>query len=583
MNKQKSEFQSKNIFLKKTFWQKFKNFWKAIGRFIWRHKIITSILVLIFIIFFWITRIILGPFAFLADDLPSLVGFFGEKTYLVLLQNENELRPTGGFITSFAVIKVSFGGKEVVVYDSISVEPPTEIVTAPEPIEKIFSQDEKYRGWVFHDSGFSPDFVENAKQAELFLRNDPRFFGTEFDAIFAVDIHTIAQLIDLFGPFEIDGKVLNSENFFQTLQKNSKDFDLHNEEEWQNRKNFFGPLADQLVAKIFSTPSRWDNLFELLAQMGNEKHFLVFFHDKSLQKDFTEHGWTGALPEQDFFSINIANIGGRKADRFMKRNYWSSFYLDEDGNLTEQLTIRIAHEGTYNLQSDHYQAYLRILRPKGAKISASSGDFETAITKEDLENRTEFGHFFELEPGESKIFTYEFNLPHKINFDQQFDFIFVKQPGVLSEQYSLVFRGANDTSFDAYGCDNLRDTENVLTCDFALPIDRKISVFRRPDRFSPILQWAEFNDDTHLELRFSEKIAPSLASSVIRVIDLDKENRVNEQIKVENVEIKDLAVILTLSGITNQKGEYYQVIIPDLHDVSGNYSDRNPFKATVVR
>lgn len=569
--------------LKETFWQKVKNFFAKIGRFFWQHKIITIILALIIFLFFFVVRMILGPFGFLTGNSFSMAGFFGEKTYLVLLQNENELRPTGGFVTSFAVVKVGFHKPNIAVYDSINVAPPETRVTAPDPIERVFGLDEKYRGWVFHDAGFSPDYKENVKQYLWFLRQDPRFFGTEFDGVVALDIHAISELVDVFGPLQIDDEEITKDNFFQLLQKHSKDFDLHNEEEWENRKNFFGPLAGQLVSQAISSPSRWDDLFETLGEMADEKHFLLYFSDEDIQQKIENQDWAGILPTGDFFMIDIANLGGRKADRFMQRDYWSSFYIDEDGKITEKLTIRISHEGTYNLQSDKYQAYLRIIRPQGTEITASSGDFETAVKKESFDNRTEFGHFFVLMPSESKVFSYEFTLPQKMFFDQPLDFQFVKQAGTLADSFNLVFRGANDTGFDADGCKNIQDTENILKCDFNLDQDKNITITRRADKFPPILQWAEFNDLNHLELRFSEKIAPSLSASDIQVVDLDKANKDNEKIGVEEVKIDNLAVVLTLSGITEQKGEYYRVIIPNLHDLSGNYSTENPFSATVKR
>lgn len=578
-----SFFSSHRFFQKQNFWNKFKAFFGALGRFFWRHKIITLIAVFLGGGLTFLTHILLGPFGFLTGDVLSSTGFFKEKTYLVLLQNENELRPTGGFITSFAVVRMNFGRPEVEVFDSISVAVPEGRIEAPAPLERVFATDPKYRGWVFHDAGFSPDFRENAEMAVRFLRQDPRFFGVEFDAVVAVDLHTVGALVDLYAPFQINGETLSSANFFQLLEKNSKDIDLHDEEEWKNRKNFFAPLAGELMRRIASSPTRWGEFFETLGQMADEKHVLLNFVDEGLQKEIMAKNWGGALPETDFFAVNIANIGGRKADRFMRRNYWSSFYVDENGAIIEKFTIRFAHEGTHNLQSDRYEAYLRILRPVGAKVLKSAGDFETALETANFANRTEFTHFVVLQPGESKVFSYEIALPAKTVFDQPFSFVFGKQAGTLADSYNLTFRGANDTSFLVSGCEKSRSTENVAMCDFHLAQDRKITMIWQADTFPPLLQWAEFMDNNRLELRFSEKIAPSLSAEQIQVIDLNRKNiGQTDKITVKSVEIADLAVIIHLEGRTEQKGEYYQVSIPNLHDISGNYATDNPFKATVV-
>lgn len=97
---------------------------------------------------------------------PDLVGLYRKQTYLVLLQNNMELRPTGGFIGSFALLTFNKGQLlDFEVRDVYStdgqlkghVEPPTEL---KEHLGEA--------GWYLRDSNWDPDFPTSAARAAWF-------------------------------------------------------------------------------------------------------------------------------------------------------------------------------------------------------------------------------------------------------------------------------------------------------------------------------------------------------------------------------------------------------------------------------
>ena len=94
--------------------------------------------------------------------LPQLLGQPDEKKYLILFQNDKELRPTGGFLTAYAIFKINKG--------VISVEASEDIYKldgsisnkekAPEPILKYLAKVPLFN---LRDSNLSPDFQESMK------------------------------------------------------------------------------------------------------------------------------------------------------------------------------------------------------------------------------------------------------------------------------------------------------------------------------------------------------------------------------------------------------------------------------------
>jgi hypothetical protein len=91
-----------------------------------------------------------------------------EKTFLILFQNNMELRPGGGFIGSFGILKIRDGRvTKFDVHDTGNFDgriPDT--VTPPYPMEQTL----KIHSWKLRDSNWSPDWKENALQAIDFYR-----------------------------------------------------------------------------------------------------------------------------------------------------------------------------------------------------------------------------------------------------------------------------------------------------------------------------------------------------------------------------------------------------------------------------
>jgi len=89
-----------------------------------------------------------------------------EKVFLILFQNNLELRPGGGFIGSFGILKVKDGSViDFAIHDTGNFDgriPAT--ILPPYPMKETLHID----SWKLRDSNYSPDFLINAKQAEQF-------------------------------------------------------------------------------------------------------------------------------------------------------------------------------------------------------------------------------------------------------------------------------------------------------------------------------------------------------------------------------------------------------------------------------
>jgi len=99
----------------------------------------------------------------ITSDLPGLIGFNGPRKYLILFQNNNEIRPTGGFIGSYAFLYLNEGKIEELSIDDI-YNPDGQIdvrnirVTPPKPIGDFLIEDRMY----IRNANWDPDLPRSA-------------------------------------------------------------------------------------------------------------------------------------------------------------------------------------------------------------------------------------------------------------------------------------------------------------------------------------------------------------------------------------------------------------------------------------
>src|SRR3990167_10096676 len=134
--------------------------------------------------------------------LPEIMGQNQEKRYLVLFQNDKELRPTGGFITAYAVFKVNNGlvtpetSNDIYKLDDSL----TRHVPAPEPIVKYLPGVSTLN---LRDSNLSPDFYLSMQQFEdLYQFAQDK---VDIDGIVALDTNFVLKMIEVLGPVEAYG------------------------------------------------------------------------------------------------------------------------------------------------------------------------------------------------------------------------------------------------------------------------------------------------------------------------------------------------------------------------------------------
>lgn len=353
---------------------------------------------------------------------PDFLAFEGRKKYLLLLQNNMELRPTGGFIGSFAVITFEKGRLlDFIVEDVYSADGQLKGHVDPPPaLEKYLGE----AGWYLRDSNFSPDFPTSAQQAEWFLEKE---IGQNVDGTIGINLNFIKSLLLAAGPVQLPeyNETISADNLFERAEYHSEiDFFPGSTQ----KKSFLTVLTNFLFEKIKHLPPQSSlNLFGQWQKNLQSKDVMLFFHDNKLQKRIHLLGWGGEIKDIkfgtasqfqgsgliDYLMIVDANLGVNKANYFITRNISFTATITDKGEVINNLQIDYHNDSkSETWPGGTYKNYLRIIIPgdvdkiivkeKNNNDSSYKTMLKSKIDESQDFNKKIFGFLTEIKPQESK-------------------------------------------------------------------------------------------------------------------------------------------------------------------------------------
>lgn len=327
---------------------------------------------------------------------PAIMGADGERTYLIVAQNEDELRATGGFISGVGLLRLNGGqiaGLEFIDANIIDDWANKPYDFPPQPLYTFMGSEL----FLFRDSNFWPDFPTSAESMmNLFTYGR----GIPLDGAIAVDQQFVALMVGAIGPVPLTqyNLTVTGENAIESMRQAWEGTDDQTDAEWvYTRKEFIGQLAAALRSQIEGNPSSldWPTFIRALFRAVEEKHLQIYLRDPVLGEVLNQVNFDGRLENpqgQDFLMVVDTNMGYNKTSALMNTSYSYQVTLTSDGRNTADLTITQAHSGreatippcqqgvggytasiTYNQMLHRcYWSYMRVYAPPGTQLLAAS-------------------------------------------------------------------------------------------------------------------------------------------------------------------------------------------------------------------
>ncbi len=536
------------------------------------------LLIIIFLAWFYF---LLWPFRSFFWDIPSIMGFYWERNYLIVLQNNYEKRPSGWFIASYGVVKTFMWKTSFDIKDSYDIPDPSPKMEPPYPLNELLSSDKRYKWWVFRDSNWSPDFSISAKNIISFY---DRSLGikSSFDWVISIDMDVLKWLLELVWPLKIWINVFDSSNYYYLIQVLTKNIDLHSEKALNERKQFLKPLISQIWKKLIRDFLNIDRFVKLNKKLLDTKHIQLFFTDLDLQSKMSNYWWTWEFnpTAEDYVHVNIANIWWRKSDRYIQQTNFYDVSFDEDNNAIWELKIVLKHRWTKSLISDFYQAYIRIYLPKNIKLITTDLNFaDKERTMADLDSLVVWWliHMF---PWDEIELSLKYELP-KIIKSKDYNLEIITQSGQPKENWHITVQNLTDHFWHW----NVESNENLAYFDWSIHSNKLINLKDAGDDTPPIVVWQRFVNNNTIEINFSEKLKEDFIKNLnnISIVDKNKKNNDFNQISIKELEFIDNSLFITLKWITYQKWEHYLLSLKWVLDRSWNYTMPTPLELTVVQ
>lgn len=414
-------------------------------------------------------------------NLPKMLGEPEEKRYLILFQNDKELRSTGGFITAYAQFRFVRG--KAILEKSDDIYNLDAALTKKFPATReILTFHKGVSNLNLRDSNLSPDFKESMKQ---FLEMYQFVSGKEkIDGIIALDTHVFVETLGILGPTTISGRVFSTE-IDKRCDCPRAVYEL---EDYSTRpvgyirtarKDIIGTLMQYMLQQALGvSPSQyWGRLFQMLLTQINEKHVLTYFEDPEIQKAAEAFNMAGRVMQAndtaavlkyqegagwDYVQVINSNMAGAKSNMFVREKFAKDVTVNQDGTITTKLTVdyKNSYPGSdCNLETGGLclnaplRNWVRVYAPAGSKLvenkgtqSPKSGQPE-AMTTYDALGKTVFEGFLIVNPLGTAKLEVTYTSPVK-STDGKYRLLIQKQPGTEIQEFLLRLNGKDVKKFD---------------------------------------------------------------------------------------------------------------------------------------
>ncbi len=404
----------------------------------------------------------------LSEVAPSLLGLEGPRKYLVLGQTADELRATGGFVSTIWIATFNKGELVEIRYqDTVEVDDldRLDLYPVPPPGLNLHMQ---ACCWLLRDVSWEPDFPFSARLAQEVYRLGQR---EAVDGVIALNQWTFQRLVDFLGGLptpEGNGRI-SPEGLMAFIQERT---DVEG-------RGYTRYLLPQILVELErnAAPSNVVALAQLIQDLFREKLLMVYVNDPQVQARVHRLEWDGSVAqgEGDYLMVVDSNVGWSKVDRNIRRSTSYQVALDPQGVSSAHLLLEYqnlsgpeasgcqlqwmarGHAYTQQMQACYWDE-LRVYLPSGSLlVQATPMPLpEGAIYvqqsvgvagQETLQTSTAYGKTV-LEgllvdpPGDTVQQSFLYELPQGVLFAQggrwTYTLVVQKQPGVLERSVEVV-------------------------------------------------------------------------------------------------------------------------------------------------
>lgn len=386
--------------------------------------------------------------------LSVALGLNDTQSYLVLAQNSDEIRPSGGYISTYGWMTVR--NARVVDYD---YSPTTE--TSPNPPPALMASELDIPSWWIQysqpiyaawDASWYADFPSTAKMAAWYYDNgnNPQ---SPVDGVIAIDIVGFEYLVEALGSVVVPeyNEVVTAEDFRDVIYR------IRAEGEGSlPHKQFLVALYKQIINDWQKAPAdKKDDLLGAQLRALREKHIMLYFTDESLNNAVEILNWAGRVDtgvDNDYLLVADANVGANKSGRSIHRQITYDVEIKVDGTLSSRVTVSYDYSASVAeldpaVRPEHYRDIdyyntLQVITPVGSTLTDSSDVSRIVHTISQPDNTT-FVTLTKIPYDSAERLQFSYSTPvlvETFGSYRRYRLHIQKQPGIINDLVSVQVR-----------------------------------------------------------------------------------------------------------------------------------------------
>jgi hypothetical protein len=216
----------------------------------------------------------------------------GKHTYLLVFQNNAEIRATGGLPGAFARLDIDNGKIEL-----SGQEPGASLADLPQPAATMTDEEDNLFTDLlvtdFRDINFTPDFPRAAQIGAAMVERER---GYAVDGVLSLDPVTLSYLLKGIGPVSLeDGTQLTADNAVDVLLNGV----YVNYPEPDAQDAVFASATEKVFDKVLSGAGDPTSLLKALTTATNERRVSLWSKDPAIAAELTGTPLAHALPKNE--------------------------------------------------------------------------------------------------------------------------------------------------------------------------------------------------------------------------------------------------------------------------------------------
>jgi hypothetical protein len=305
----------------------------------------------------------------------EFAGANGDRRYLVLSQNPDEVRPTGGFIGTYGVVAATTRGIALERYgpaEGWTAAPEhagakVSSVDAPAPFRIVGPPSNQ----LLLNVNATSDWATSAElAASLWIRGGER----PVDGVLSFTPDALARLLSVLGPVDVPdfNETVTGANVIART-----DFHAHHDpaDIGPGRKRFISSLVGVVLSRALEAPARqWPKLGQAMAASFDARESLAWSSHSDVQSVIDVFGWGGRFVGADGDFVGVSEFEyAAKNGRALRRTYDHHVTLRIDGSGTVDTTLTVSDpapfDPSFNINS---QSYVVLYGPRRALLAGGT-------------------------------------------------------------------------------------------------------------------------------------------------------------------------------------------------------------------